>query len=460
MNNALNINPRKEFWNCLLKGSNNLVITTKCNINCCFCSRKFNPFPTKSYHRDFNEIVEEVKMFIPYRMKKINTSISRMTDGEPFTHPRIWDILELIRKMYPYRRSPRLSDKIMITTNGTYLTEDNLKKLEELKGIIIVHSINGTDIEDWIKLSGSTRKFAEIATNVPKLIKNFDIEYMPSIVAMPKIVGYDGIERTIRDLYKYNVKSIRVFLPTYTKYASKEEQEMLYCDENELINLIDKLKEELQTNIWLYPVTYADLTPKLHGLENFGINPSDEILHINSKKIFSRTHATNILLHSRGIVEIMIKTKDGQIKQINLDILKIHLRNYLDFLVNEDITFTPETIEEKVRKYQKILVAHSEAGERIVKKAFEKAISWNEKLKKKKFYFQTVYNDFYGGNVQCSGLLLCQDYKKYIKKFIDENFKPDVVLMTHDTFDLSGRDLLNNHIYDVCNELDIKFELI
>ncbi len=456
----IEINPRRDFFTHLLKGINSLVVTTTCNINCCFCSRKFNPFTQKLYHRNFNELVEEIKMFIPNSMKSINSSISRMTDGEPFAHPRIWDVLKLIREIYPYRGVPRLHDKIMITTNGTYLVEDNLKKLEELKGVIIVHSLNSTNVEDWIKLSGSTKKLAEIATDVPRLIKDFDINYVASIVAMPQVVGYDGIKRTIRDLYEYNVRSIRVFLPTYTKYASKEEQETLYCDENKVKDLVNRLREELKITIWLYPTSHDDLNPKLYGLENLGISPTDEILYINNKKIFSRTHAHDILLNSETTQQITIKTKDDEIKQVTLDPSKIEIKNYLDLLMNKDVKFTPEIIEEKTKGYKNILVAYSEAGEKIIKKAFEKAIIWSDELKKKEFYFQTVYNDFYGGTVKCAGLLMCQDYEKYIKKFIDENFKPDVVLMSHDSFDLSGRDLLNNHIYDICSKLKVKAELI
>lgn len=453
-------NPREEFIMGLLKESNNIVVTTKCNINCCFCSRKFNPFKTETYHRNFNEIISEIKLCLPNRMKKINSSISRITDGEPFTHPRIWDILEVMRKEFPYKGLARLHDKIQITTNGTYLTKENLKKLEELGGIIIVHSINSTDVDDWMKLSGSSKKLAEIVTNVPKLIKNFEIAYLPSIVAMPQVVGYNGIEKSIRELSEHNVRSIRVFLPTYTKYASKEEQKILYCDENKLKELIDRLRKETKTNIWLYPEIHSDLKPKLYGLENVGILPSDEILAINNKKMFSRTHAFDTFLYAKDIQKVVIKTKEGKIKQINLNPKDIKIKNYVDFIVNEDINFTPEIIEKAVKKSQRILVMHSEAGEFIVKEAFKKAIRWSNLLKTKKFYFKTVYNDFYCGNVKCSGLLMCTDYKKYLEEFIENNFKPDLVLITQDSFDILGRDLLKDSIYDVFSEVGIEFVIM
>ncbi len=78
----------------------------------------------------------------------------------------------------------------------------------------------------------------------------------------------------------------------------------------------------------------------------------------------------------------------------------------------------------------------SNAEEKVVKAAFEKAKEWSGVLSKKSFYYQTVYNDFYSGSVRCGGLLMYKYYKKYLKKFIDNNFKPDLVLINRDSFDL------------------------
>jgi len=123
---------------------NNLVVNTSCNIDCVFCSRKFNPYQTKLFQKDFNLIRAEIGLFTPNKLIHINSAISTLTDGEPFIHPRIWDILALIRSKFPYRGLRNLNDKIKITTNGTLMTGNNLKKLEDLKGIILVHSVNST----------------------------------------------------------------------------------------------------------------------------------------------------------------------------------------------------------------------------------------------------------------------------------------------------------------------------
>ena len=453
-------NPHEEFLLGLRKGYNNIVVTTMCNINCCFCSRLFNPFKTEMYHRDFNDIIAEINACWPNKMKMINSSISRMTDGEPFTHPRIWDILKYTRNKFQFKGLNRLYDKIQITTNGTYLTEENLRKLEELKGIIVVHSINSTDPEDWMKLTGSSRKMAEIATSVPSLIKDFDIEYVPSIVAMPSVVGYEGIEKSIRDLAGYGAKSLRVFLPTYTKYASSEEQKMLSCDEDRLRKLVDKLREETKMNVWLYPYIHNDVKPKLAGFEHLGLMPDDEILTINGNKVFSRSDALNNILFFKGSKSLTIKTVKGDVEKKFFYSDDVNVNNYTENLPNKDINLNPASVVKAVESYDKILVLHSKGAEKLVKAAFEKVIRWKDELKKKQFHFKTVNSNFYGGNVICAGLLMCSDYKECLTEFIEQNSKPDIVLLSKDSFDILGRDLLKKSIYDVFSELDVKFDFV
>lgn len=62
----------------LLKNENNLVVTTKCNLNCVFCSRKFNPFTVEGFHYDFNFIKSQIDLFKPNRLITVNASISRV----------------------------------------------------------------------------------------------------------------------------------------------------------------------------------------------------------------------------------------------------------------------------------------------------------------------------------------------------------------------------------------------
>lgn len=443
------------------KQKNNIVVTTKCNLNCIFCSRKYNPFQSKQSHVKFNDIRAQMGLLKPNSMIYINSSISRLTDGEPFSHPRIWDILFLLRKMFPFRNTHTIHGKINITTNGTLLTDSALKRLEELKGIIIIHSINSTDLEDYMKLSQTSEKIARIAISIPRRIKNFIISYVPSIVAVPSIVGFEGIEETLRDLNENDVKYTRVFLPTYTKYAPEEAQKMLYCDQDKFYSLIEGLKKELEMKILLYPTKFKDLKPKLEGYERLGINPTDEIMLVDGVKPFSRWHAQSLLLdNDKKSYVVKLKDSTGNIKEVTVPSREIRIDNYINVRINKDMPYLSLAIKNATRDYKKILVVPSQTSENIVKEAFEKIKKEEDFAHDKEFYFQTVYNDFYGGSVICAGLLTCQDYKEYIKKFIDENFKPDLVLISDDAFDVLGRDLLKESIFDVMDELDVRIKRV
>lgn len=445
----------------LFKQKNNLVVTTKCNLNCVFCSRRYNPFRCVQHHSRFNDLKAQIILLKPNHPIYINNSISRVTDGEPFTHPRIWDILFLIRKSFPFLNLPQLQDKIHITTNGTFLTDSALKKLEKLKGIIIIHSINSTDIKDYMKLSQTSEKIAEIATSIPERIKNFNVFYIPSIVAVPNIIGYEGIKRTLIELDEQNVEYARVFLPTYTKYASKDEQEKLHCDKGELYSFISKLRKELKMKILLYPMEFKDLNAKLEGYEYLGINPSDEIISVDNTHPFSRWHAQILLMsNDRRLHLVKLKDCEGNIRKVVIHSDKIRLHSYIEKKLNEDMSYLPPIIQNISRGYKKILIVPSKMSEKVVKEAFDKLKKEFDFALDKEFYFQTAYNDFYGGSVMCAGLLMCQDYKKYIKQFIDENFKPDLVLISSASFDILGRDLLKDSIFEVMDELGVEIKIV
>lgn len=438
---------------------NNLVVTTKCNLNCVFCFRKHIGSKFKQCDVRFNDMKSQLELFKKNKLITVNSSTSRLSEGEAFNHPKIWDILYLMREKFSFHDIPKLSDTITITTNGTLLTDSALKKLEELKGIVIIHSINSTDVNDYMALSRASKKLAEISTTVPERIKNYKIAYVPSIVTLPNIVGLEGIEKTIRDINTQGVKGVRIFLPGYTKYVPEEEQRRLYCDKNVIRSLIDKLKNELNIKFLVYPVEFEGLKPKLEGYEYLGIKPSDEVLSIDGIKPLSRWHAQDLLIQKEKRIHILTLKEKNKIKRIRIFSRNIKTHSYLDLRLNFDMPNLVEATKNLIKPYKKILVVPSQTAESLVKEAFEKLKTFSF-ASDKEFYFQTAYNDFYGGNFTSAGLLTCRDYKKYIKKFIDENFKPDLILISSNAFDMLGRDSLKESIFDVMDELNVRIEII
>jgi hypothetical protein len=442
----------------IVAGANNLVVTTRCNIGCIFCSRKFNPFRSYSFDKNFEDIKNEINMFRPDRMIRVNTSISRMTDGEPFVHPKIWEIFSYIRNKFPYDPKTGFS-RIQITTNGTLLTDECLRKMNELGGFVIIHSINSTNLNDWLKLHGSIREHAETSTTLPDRVRKFgSIEYYASMVAMPEVTGWNGIENTITDLDRFGCKYLRIFLPTYTKFASEEEQKMLHCDFPTLKKIVAELGKKTSILIQLYPFVHEDLTPKLKLFESIGLSSEDEILEINGIKPFSRSHAQSMLIGGKSLKIIQVLGNDGKKRQIITDPLKI--KYTIGHEINQDFRAMPSEISDAAGEKKKILVLASTIAFELVKKAFSKAKEVEPRLRGKEFYFQKVENDFFGGSVQAGGLLVYDDYKKYAEKFIKENFSPELILVGDASFDIFGRDLLRNSIYELGRELGVPVEIV
>ena len=100
-----------------VQNDNILPVTTVCNVRCAFCSHHQNPPEVKAIaipHLD-PELVDDLLDYLDGSRKIIiGESTSLIMEGEPFTHPRFFEILEAIRRKFP-------QTLIQITTNGTML---------------------------------------------------------------------------------------------------------------------------------------------------------------------------------------------------------------------------------------------------------------------------------------------------------------------------------------------------
>jgi len=84
--------------------SNILAITSVCNVRCLFCSHQGNPSNVRTFssgHRSFEEIEEIIEFIDKNKKIVIGESITRICEGEPFTHPQIIAILKLLRRKFP-----------------------------------------------------------------------------------------------------------------------------------------------------------------------------------------------------------------------------------------------------------------------------------------------------------------------------------------------------------------------
>ncbi len=117
-----------------------LQINTTCNLRCKHCFQdeygKLMPFEKA---KKILEILHKAKAF------EIN-----LVGGEPFLHPQFFKILSLCEK-YNFA--------VNIVTNGTFLNDNNIKKLSKFKNLAILISLEGIgEVNDKIRGKGVFQK--------------------------------------------------------------------------------------------------------------------------------------------------------------------------------------------------------------------------------------------------------------------------------------------------------------
>lgn len=415
--------------------SNILPITSTCNVRCVFCSHRQNP-------KGINAVavpplsLEIVKSLIEFLNKDnkivIGESASLIMEGEPFTHPHFFAVLDLIRENYP-------NTPIQLTTNGSYLDYETVGKLKDYEPLEIYLSLNAGSIEMRKKLMHDLN--AHIACNSPVVLKEAGIPYHGSIVAMPHITGWDELYATLKFLDQSGAQTIRVFKPGFTKLAPPQ----LSIDD-ELISLLkEKIiswREEL-CPITLEPNPLTDLRAEVIGViskspaQKAGIKSGDIINKINGKKPFSRVEAFSNLKHN-GRYELEIERK-GRLINTVLDVIKNKSGLVFDYDISLASVNDINKVLERLQPERPLLLA-SELGYPILKAALGED---------KGIQIYPVANKFFAGNIQCTGLLVLDDFYQAYLEYLKTNAQPDLLLLPAIAFDPWQRDLTGRGLWEL-----------
>ncbi len=123
------------------RGTNTLQIrpTTVCNLSCPFCSTDAGPnsnYRICEYVVEPWYLVEWLKEVVKVKKCKVHAFVDSV--GEPFTHPKLLDLLQQIKEIKEVAT-------LAVETNGTFLTREKLRELEEV-GVdrinVSVHALN------------------------------------------------------------------------------------------------------------------------------------------------------------------------------------------------------------------------------------------------------------------------------------------------------------------------------
>lgn len=432
---------------------NILPITSTCNMQCVFCSHRQNPPEVEVYRiapRSLGEIKRTLSFMDRSKPVVIGESASRILEGEPFSHPKIKEILRLVRRALP-------DTTVKITTNGTLLDEETVNLLYQLGNMVVCLSLNSTGNVARALLMGDTDGGA---AQSPILLKNYGIPFHGSVVAMPHIVGWANLEETLKYLNSCGAETVRVMLPGYSDLASPalRFEPALW---NELNKFLDRLRRELNIPLTCEPPAIEDLKARVAGVissspaAKAGIRRGDVVETVNGLNAATRVEAFNLVLKAAS-PEVTVKRNNETIK------FKIDKRSGERSGLVMDHDLDPGLIRNMAEAVQRrgvsrALVMTSELAGPVISMGLQKF--WANRAEVE---VVVVKNKFFGGSIKAAGLLTVGDFMAAAGEYFASNRDnyPQLALLPGLAFDFRGRDLTGRFYTELEDEYGAPFEVL
>lgn len=410
-----------------------LAVTSVCNAGCCFCSHQSNPSQV-SVHTvaplSLTQVADILMLMPKHPVITIGESTTTITEGEPFTHPDLLQILELVRQVFPH-------SLISITTNGTLLNNEWLKRLGQLQPLELKLSINC--------ISSAWRRYVmpqapPLDTDVIGKLSEVGVSFSGSLVALPHVTGWAEIEETLAFLAANGAQLVRVFLPGFTRYSP---QHLIVPDWvwPELGRRVSKWRSTYKLPIVLEPANVTDLQAEVVGVmantpaAAAGIQVGDVIESVDGIKPRSRveafqlvaSHANPVLkLYRRGERRIVRVNKapnerSGLVMDYDLSRMELNRLKQIAETVDDVAILTSELAAPRIAA---ALVSMGYAEVRV----------------------SVVRSRFFGGNIMNAGLLTVPDY---MAALAEQQELPATVALSPASFDHRGVDLLGHHYREI-----------
>lgn len=378
----------------------------------------------------------------PGRPVVIGESVTRVMEGEPFTHPHIREVLALIRRTLP-------GTIIQITTNGSRLDEEMVSFLASLGGTVIYLSLNSADVGRRRRLMADRR--AEVAVSAPLRLQKYGITFHGSIVAMPHVLGWDDLSATIKFLDRYGAATIRVFLPGFTRLAPAGLRfpASLW---RELHRFVRRLRGAIDTPVTCEPPLIEDLRAVVAGVmagtpaRAAGIKCGDVITAVDRRPVSSRVDAfrriknadaPEVSLEREGKrFTVRLEKRAGETSGLVMD-YDIDVENFLGRIRSAWMA---------AGAGRPVLLLASELGYPILRLVLADRYAAGVGVAA----VVPVKNRFFGGSIKAAGLLVVADLEAALDRYLAAApAPPSVVLVPEIAFDARGRDLTGRSYLDM-----------
>jgi uncharacterized Fe-S cluster-containing radical SAM superfamily protein len=230
-----------EEWLAAGQPPEQLSISSVCNARCLFCSNRMNPFPIKQ--NVFREI-EDVKLQLSLGSANYDGGIymsdslpGRISEGEAFLHPQFFEILTLVREKF-------LTNLLHFTTNASLLDEPFVRKLAPFRPVEINVSLHSTQPKLWARIFQTTEKRAQIALKSFGFLKKHHIDFTGTIVPLPRICGWDDLEKTFGYLAAAGAKSIILWWPGFSDKTPDGLKKEIECPWDEFEDFVKRMQEK------------------------------------------------------------------------------------------------------------------------------------------------------------------------------------------------------------------------
>jgi molybdenum cofactor biosynthesis enzyme MoaA len=229
------------LWEAIAKGNEKfmLPIASVCGADCVFCFNKYNPMDMDlaSGFRDLDDVQQAIELLggdMPIHLGGESNGVVRQ-EGEPLLHPKIFEIMGMIRRKHPHTL-------VHIMTNATQLTEKFILKLLPFQPLSFQISYHSNNQHNWCKILGIRAKKFQIAQNSFPLLQKYGLHCKTTIVAMPNLVGFDDIEGTISYLRQFT-DIINIYSPHYTDAANAKDEDFRHRMSYDPIAMSEFLKK-------------------------------------------------------------------------------------------------------------------------------------------------------------------------------------------------------------------------
>lgn len=423
-----------SLWRALQE-HNILPLTSRCNLDCLFCSHRQNPPGVKVYdlpERGAGEIRETFSRLDPRRKIIIGESATRFLEGEPFCYPWIREVLEDLRDFFP-------GTPLQVTTNGTLLDRPTVRWLGELGGVELVFSLNTVAGGPRERLLGD-RQPGRVRETLQALGEG-GVPFQGSVVALPHLLGWKDLEETVIDLGKAGASCIRVFLPGYTRLAPRELAfDLSLWDE--LHVFARQLAPALGVPLLVEPPLLGDLVARVEGVMAgtpagvAGLRPGDIIRQVGGRPVGCREAAFQAAL-KEGDPAVVLERQG----QVLARVLEKKEGQPPGFIMYRDLD--PYRLEKFYRllghrREDRVLVLASALGHPLVEKiARDRWYGEGENLR-----VEPVPGLFFGGSIRCAGLLTTGDFISALQDVVPRlPSPPGLVVVPEGPFDYLGKDL-------------------